>query len=124
MQRRFVYLRQRWRTGEQRGARVIGRPHVLSLAEASEAEFEICFHRPSGTIALFVNGTRAKVWKDQELEEGALATCCSLKHRANLPDPGAGRRRGAVRTAERITADEKRETAEHRPGHPGTDQRT
>lgn len=70
IQRRFVYLRKRWRTGKQGGARVIGRPHVLSLAEASEAEFEICFHRPSGTIALFVNGTRAQVWKDPELDEG------------------------------------------------------
>lgn len=71
-QRRFIYLRKRWLTGESGGSRIVGQGTIPALAENEEAQLDFYFDRDAGTIGLYVNREKVMVWTDQEPKVGAF----------------------------------------------------
>ena len=65
-QRRFVYLRKRWMTRASGGSRIVGQANIAQLAEKEKVRFDFYVDRKVGTIALYIDGSQAHVWSDQD----------------------------------------------------------
>lgn len=71
-QRRFVYLRKRWMTRASGGSRIVGQANIAELAEKEKVRFEFYVDRKVGTVALYIDGTQAHVWSDQDPSVGSF----------------------------------------------------
>ena len=69
-QRRFVYLRKRWMTRASGGSRIVGQANIAQLAEKEKVRFDFFIDRKVGTIALYIDGSQAHVWSDQDPDVG------------------------------------------------------
>ncbi len=65
-QRRFVYLRKRWLVRASGGSRIVGQANIAELAEKEKVRFDFYVDRKTGTIALYIDGSQAHVWADQD----------------------------------------------------------
>ena len=71
-QRRFVYLRKRWMTRASGGTRIVGQANIAELAEREKVRFDFYIDRGDGTIALYIDGSKAHVWSDQDPKIGSF----------------------------------------------------
>lgn len=71
-QRRFVYLRKRWMTRASGGSRIVGQANIAELAEKEKVRFDFYIDRKVGTVALYIDGTQAHVWSDQDPTVGSF----------------------------------------------------
>jgi hypothetical protein len=71
-QRRFVYLRKRWMTRASGGSRIVGQANIAELAEKEKVRFDFYIDRGNGTIALYIDGSKAHVWSDQDPKIGSF----------------------------------------------------
>lgn len=70
-QTRFLTLRKRWTDKGRQGDGAIGQPATLrNIFDAEKATMDIYVDRKTGTIAIYLNGTQAKIWTDVKPEQG------------------------------------------------------
>jgi len=65
-QRRFVYLRKRWRENGGGGSRIIGQSNIAELTEKEKVRMEFYIDRKAGTIALYIDGRKSHEWSDPD----------------------------------------------------------
>lgn len=64
-QRRFAYVRKRWKTPNGGGSKTVGRPASLpALGIKNKVHMEFFLDRPRGIITLYIDGRYANAWAD------------------------------------------------------------
>ena len=71
-QRRFVYLRKKWK-GKSSGTTNIGQPaNIRELADQEKVGMDFYIDRATGTVAFYVDGRQAQVWSDEAPKVGSF----------------------------------------------------